>query len=137
MPWSPHLQRTTLEPRPETGRIVSTLSRSDALLLVPQPALPTQTASLPQQPETGWHTSLAPRPSAHRVTIKEENQNRQEALADDWLDNEAPDLPQRQGNFNANFAPLMRLEPFNGDSAKWPDFIAGFKALIHDVVPTE
>ena len=31
----------------------------------------------------------------------------------------------------------MRLTPFDGDSAKWPEIITGFKALVHDVVPSE
>ena len=28
--------------------------------------------------------------------------------------------------------PQLKLEPFDGDNAKWPDFAASFKARVHD-----
>ena len=52
---------------------------------------------------------------------------------DDWFDQEPnprPYIPVKP-NFLA-----LKLEPFDGDCTKWPEFSAIFKALIHDVVQT-
>ena len=57
-----------------------------------------------------------------------------ETQEDDWISQETT-LPRRpQGQVNL---PPLRLEPFDGDCTKWPEFSAGFKALIHDVVQTD
>ena len=57
-----------------------------------------------------------------------------ETREDEWIGQEKT-LPRRpQGQVNL---PLLRLEPFDGDCTKWPEFSAGFKALIHDVVQTD
>ena len=57
-----------------------------------------------------------------------------ETREDDWIGEETS-LPRRpQGQVNL---PPLRLEPFDGDCTKWPEFSAGFKALIHDVVQTD
>lgn len=49
--------------------------------------------------------------------------------SDRWIDQP---LTSTMGHQTQSL-PQLKLEPFDGDNAKWPDFAAGFKARVHDV----
>ena len=54
--------------------------------------------------------------------------------SDDWIGNPNIEIERQHHHHNL---PQLKLEAFDGDFAKWPDFASGFKALVHDVVHTD
>ena len=61
-------------------------------------------------------------------------QPRDRPTSDGWIrDPQAVNATQR----HQHGLPQLKLEAFDGDFAKWPDFAAGFKALVHDAVQSD
>ena len=77
------------------------------------------------------HVPRVPFPSATSTGLRAENI----PSTDDWF-RRRPTSRERGAQAPSNLPPL-RLEPFDGDCTRWSKFAAGFKALIHDVVPND
>ena len=77
------------------------------------------------------HVPRVPFPSATSTGLRAENT----PSTDEWF-RRRPASRERGAQAPSNLPPL-RLEPFDGDCTRWSKFAAGFKTLIHDVVPND
>ena len=87
-----------------------------------------------QQNSCDWHDPpLVPvLTDTERIPTHRTNQSKA-PTSDRWIEETAPSAMQRQTTGYQQ----LRLEPFDGDVMKWPDFAAGFRALVHDIAQSD
>ena len=87
-----------------------------------------------QQNSCDWHDPpLVPvLTDTEKIPTHRTNQSKT-PTSDHWIEETAPSAMQRQTTGYQQ----LRLEPFDGDVMKWPDFAAGFRALVHDIAQSD